>query len=353
MENRKTVFREGPALLQGLAICGLCGRRMTVRYHNRRGTQLSPDYCCTNLRERYTEPYCPTVSGQGVDELIGALLLEKIQPAALEVALSVQEELQARIEEADRLRYKHVEHARYEMDCARTRYAAVDPHNRLVADELETDWNNAIRRYQETQEQYQRMKEKDRTALTEQQREKILALVKDFRLLWNSDTTSARERKRIIRLLIEDVTLTKKEDLLVQIRFKGGALETHTLPLPKNAFEERRHSSEVIEAVDSLLDEHTDAEVALLLNQRGMRSGTGKAFDARRISKIRRAYKLPSRYHRLKQKGLLTTKEICERFSVSRHVVAQWRKGRKLYPYLYDDAGRYLYEISPELAQQA
>jgi len=354
MASRKCAPREGPALLQGLAICGLCGRRMTVRYHSkRRGKELSPDYCCAGPRQQYLEPHCPTISGQIVDDLIGKLLLEQMKPAALEVALSVQDELQARIDEADRLRYQHVEQAHYEMECARKRYMAVDPNNRLVADQLEVEWNNTIRSYREAQEHYEKMKEKDRLVLTEQQREKILLLVTDFPRLWNSETTSARDRKRMVRLIVEDVTLTKGANLLVQIRFKGGAVQTHTLALPKRAFEERRHSPDVVKEVDSLLDKHTDSEVANILNNKGMLSGTGKEFDGRRISKIRRAYRIPSRYYRLRKKGLLTIHEIGEQFGVSRHVVYKWRKTGKLRAYRYDDVGRYLYQPTPELTQQA
>ena len=320
MASRKGAPREGPALLQGLAICGWCGRRMTVRYHSRRGRALSPDYCCMAPRRPYLEPHCPSVSGQVVDDLIGKLLLEQMKPAALEVALSVQKELQARIEETDRLRYKSVEQARYEMDCARKRYLAVDPHNRLVADELEAAWNDSIREYRDAQEHYEKMKEKDRLVLTQEQRKKILNLVTDFPKLWNSITTTDRDRKRMVRLLVDDVTLTKGEDLLVQIRFKGGATETHRLALPKNAFAERQHDPEVIKVIDSLLDSNTDSEVAGILNDQGLVSGTGKTFDADRIGKIRRAYRLRSYFYRLRDKGLLTIHEICKQFKVSRHI---------------------------------
>jgi len=326
---------------------------MTVRYHKRKGKELSPDYCCAGPRPQYLEPHCPSISGQVVDDLIGNLLLEQMQPETLEVALSVQDELQARIDEADRLRYQHVEHAHYEMECARKRYMAVDPNNRLVADQLEVEWNNAIRSYRESQEQYEQMKEKDRLKLTEQQREKIMMLVTDFPRLWNSSSTLDRDRKRMVRLIVEDVTITKGDELLIQIRFKGGAVQIHTLDLPKSAAEERRHSPEVVREVDLLLNKHTDSEVADILNDKGMLSGTGKEFNARRISKIRRAYRIPSRYHRLKEKGLLTIHEVGEKFGVKRHVVYKWRKSGKLRAYKFDDVGRYLYQPTEDLTQQA
>src|SRR5215472_11347087 len=123
---------EGPALLQGLILCGRCGQRMTVRYHVRHG-RLWPEYLCQREGIEHAQPRCQQVPGRGIDEVIGELLVEAVSPVALEVALSVQQELQARLEEADRLRQKQVERAQYEADLARRRYMRVDPDNRLVA----------------------------------------------------------------------------------------------------------------------------------------------------------------------------------------------------------------------------
>ncbi len=109
-----------------------------------------------------------------------------------------------------------------------------------------------------------------------------------------------QDRKRMVRLLIEDVTLIKAERIEVKIRYKGGQIAEHSLPLPQCAWIEKKHSPEVLAAIDQLLDEHTDGEVAEILINKGYRSGTGQIFCARRISVIRRAYKIPSRFSRLK-----------------------------------------------------
>jgi hypothetical protein len=130
--------REGPALLQGMVVCGRCGRRMPVRYHHRRGLDF-PDYQCVGESIQAGAPRCQTVPGAGVDAAIAELLLATVTPFALEVALSVQAELEARADEADALRRSHVERARHRTELARRRYLAVDPDNRLVADSLEAD----------------------------------------------------------------------------------------------------------------------------------------------------------------------------------------------------------------------
>lgn len=342
--NRRCPPREGPALLQGLAVCGICGRHMTVRYHTRRKKQASPDYICCRKKEMVN---CQAIPGHGIDNLIARLLVEKMSPATIDVALAVQEELQARVEETDQLRRAHVENAKYEMECARTRYMMVDPKNRLVADELESEWNRNIRLHREAMDEYEKKKAEDQAKITEEQKQKIRALATDFPRLWACDTTTDRDRKRMVRLLLNDVTLTKDdEQITVQICYKGGATEEHVLERPKSAWEEKRHSPEVIQLIDNLLDEHTDGEVADILNRRGHVSGTGKSFDGKRVAVIRRAYNIKSRFTRLRNKGLHSIKEICEKYDVPRQRVYKWRKTGRLVAYRFDDVGRYLYDTS-------
>ena len=158
--------REGPALLQGLAICGRCGQRMTVRYHTRKGVQV-PDYQCIRENIQTAGHKCQVIPGADVDKTISQLLLDTVTPLALEVALTVQAELEARADEADKLRRTHVERARQHAELARRRYLSVDPDNRLVADTLEADWNDALRALQAAQDDYERQTAAANAALTE------------------------------------------------------------------------------------------------------------------------------------------------------------------------------------------
>jgi DNA invertase Pin-like site-specific DNA recombinase len=342
--NKAAIPREGPALLQGLVLCSQCGKRMTVRYHTRRGKKHSPDYCCHGTKKSLGQRGCQSIPGEQIDQFIGNLLLKKMQPEVLEISFSVQQELQARIDEANKLRAKHVEQARYEMEVAKRRYLAVDPHNRLVADELESDWNQAIQLHKKTQEDFNNKKAKEEQILSQEQQKEIIKLCSDFPALWRNNSLSDKDRKRMIRLIIEDVTLTKNENIVLQIRFKGGAIETHYLPLPKSFFEEKKHSPEVIAEIERLLCNNTDGEVAEKLNEKGLVSGTGKTFDARRISRIRRAYKIPSYRHHLLKKGMISMDEICKKYQVERWTVYKWRKTGQIKAKRYDDVGRYLYE---------
>jgi len=234
--------REGPALLQGLAVCGRCGRRMTVRYHRRRGVEL-PDYQCVGESIQGGGPRCLAVPGQGVDQAIGQLLLDTVTPLALEVALSVQAELEARADEADQLRRSHVERARQRAELARRRYLSVDPDNRLVADTLEADWNDGLRALQAAQDEYDRASQQAKLELTEQHRARVRALAADFPALWSDAATPQRERKRIARLLIEDVTLAKTDEIQLHIRFRGGQNRSLTVPILSRVKEMRQIGS--------------------------------------------------------------------------------------------------------------
>jgi DNA invertase Pin-like site-specific DNA recombinase len=330
--------REGPALLQGLVICAKCGDRMTVRYHLQ-GERRVPDYVCQRHGVEHAEPLCQQIVGGELDAAIGRLLVEAVTPVTLEVALAVQKELENRSEESDRLRRQAVEQARYESDLARCRYMRCDPDNRLVADSLEAEWNQALRNQTAAQEHYDKQRESE-TGLDDQQRAAILALAKDFPRLWNDPHTADRERKRMVRLLIADVTLLKETEVRAQVRFHGGATHTLHLPLPKPAWLLRQTPAKVVAEIDRLLEDHTDGEIAALLNRQGLLSGEGKPFHRLMVRYIRIDYALPSRHDRLLTRDLLTLHEMAQRLNVCSETLKYWRRAGLLKAHKYDDRGR-------------
>src|SRR5271157_3323576 len=334
---------EGPALLQGLVLCGVCGQRMTVRYHIRKAG-LVPSYVCQREGIERTERICQTIPGLGIDAAIGTLLLDMLTPLTLEVALAVQQELQQRLDEADRLRRQHVERARYEADLARERFLQVDPKNRLVADALEADWNDRLRALTEAQEHCEQQRQADRAVLDQQSRSQILALTTDFPKLWKDPKTPDRERKRMARLLIEDVTLIKGEQLTIQVRFKGGAVRTLISPLPQPSWMIWQTNREVIAEVDRLLDDHTDGRIAAMLNERGWHPGKGGMFTKDIITWIRDHYRLRSRFDRLREAGMLTQVEIANQLGVTQSTVHKWRQSGLLKAHAYNDKPGYVYE---------
>ncbi len=335
--------REGPALLQGLAVCGKCGRAMTVRYHRYQG-RMAPDYVCQKAHIENHEPRCQQIPGASIDEAIGRLLVESVTPLALEVVLQVQAEIQTRLEEAGRLRQQQVQRARYEADQARVRYLRVDPNNRLVADTLETQWNQKLRALAEAREEAEKHRRTDEATVTDEHRAQVLALASDFPRLWQDPKTTDRDRKRMARLLLEDVTLQRKQDIAVQVRFKGGATRELRLPLPKSAAQLRKTKSEVVVEIDCLLEAHTEAEIAAQLNERGWATGTGHQFTLRIVNNLRRTYRIKSRFDRLREKGLLTRIEVGPIIGFAASQVKYWRHTGVLTGFQYSEKDEYLYQ---------
>jgi DNA invertase Pin-like site-specific DNA recombinase len=341
--REKGPAREGPALLQGLAICAVCGERMSPRYHQRR-SRLVTDYVCQSNSAEHAQPVCQRIPGVTIDEAVGKLLIETMTPLTLEVALAVQKELESRRDETARLRLQEVERARYQADLARRRFLSVDPDNRLVAGSLEAEWNQALRALADAKDHYEKQSQADRAGLSDTQCAAIAALAQDFPRLWNDPRTPQRERKRMARLLIADVTLLKDKELRVQVRFNGGTTRTLALNLPKSAWMLRQTSEAVVKEIDRLLDEHTDAEIAELLNSRGMTSGEGKPFSRLIVRRIRIVYELESRYSRLRARGLLRIDEIAAALGVCRATIQVWRRAGLLRGDRWDDKGQYLFE---------
>ena len=343
VERRKSPPREGPALLQGIAICGICGARMLVKY--RAGDNaLYSEYRCERGSTEKGLPLCQRVPGTTIDEAISQLVIESVNPLALEVALSVQKELRSRIEEADRLRRTHVERARFEAEQARRRYMRVDPDNRLVADSLEGEWNRKLRALQEAQKIYEEQRQSDRRLLDSQEEAKIYALASDFQELWQSPTTPHRDRKRMLRLIIEDVTLIRGNDITMHVRFKGGATKSLTVPIPLSYWQMRKTSPEVLREVDTLLNDHTYEEIAKIFNDRGWRTRVGNSYKPVRIMRIQERYGLKSRYDRLRKAGYLTLQEMAQALGISPKAVQERRKRGLLKSVRVNDNPEYLYE---------
>jgi len=342
-DRRRSPPREGPALLQGLIICGKCGRRMTLRYHARQAG-LCPEYVCQRKGIENAEPLCQRIPGAEVDRVLSDMLLELVNPVALEVALRVQQELQARLDESDGLRKQHVERARCEAELAQRRYMHVDPENRLVADTLEADWNQKLRALAEAQQEYEQRREQDRHIFNDEQQAAIMGLAQDFPRLWRDPATEDRDRKRMTRLLIEDVVMIHGQQITLHVRFRGGAARTVTLPNPLRSWEGWMTDAEVVDKIDQLLSVQTFGEIAATLNRNGFRSGKGQRFTPRYIARIQKQYALRSRFDRLRELGLRTLDEMASVLSVNPKTVKIWTAHGLLKAHAYTDKPEHLYE---------
>ncbi len=345
--------REGAALLQGRAVCGRCGRYFGIRYAARRGG-LEAWYVCDRAHGTRGEPYCQSIAGPPIDDAIGALVAEKMTPAAVELALEIRREIEARYQETDQLRCRAIERAQIEADLAQRRYMLVDPSNRLVADTLEGEWNDKLRALAKAREERERGRQEDQLVLDDAIRERLVAMTTDFKKLWADPGTPNRERKRLLAYIIEDATLIKlpaEGTTTIHVRFKGGKTETLTALNPKSSAQQVRTQPKIVELVDKLLDDHIYSEIADLLNEQGLRPGgsarpgRGDArFTALRVAYLVHRYGLRSRYDRLRDRGMLTKEEAAVSLGIHESTLVAWAKHGIVTRHAYN-AHAYLYEM--------
>jgi Recombinase/Recombinase zinc beta ribbon domain len=291
-EEHRGAVREGPSLLQGIVLCGSCGRRMSIRYQ-RNGSLLM--YECHQLHAQLAARTCQTMRGDRIDQAVVACFLEAIEPAHLEVALSALDQVEARAKQVEHQWHRQIERAQYEADLARRRYKAVDPENRLVARSLERDWNEKLTEVEKLQREQSMLPKQAALLLTAEQREQIRRLADDLPSIWHASTTTFVERKQLMRWLIKDVTLSKRGNVIdVAIRWQTEALTHLAIPRYKMSWEERQTSPQVVERVRELSPTQTNAQIATLLNEEGERAGMGGSFTVSKIEWIRYAYHIPA-----------------------------------------------------------
>lgn len=323
--------REGLALLHGLLLCAACGRRLTVRYQGNGG--IYPTYECNwRRREGLSTRSCLSLRCDVADQAISKRVLKVLQPAQLEMATRAVEELEQRDQALLRQWQMRLEKTEYETQLAERRYQEVDPSNRLVAATLESRWNEALEQLEHTRHQYEEFLQREARATTPEQKARVLALAQDFPRLWNAASTPAKDRKRMLRLLIRDITVEKKQtprQLILHIRWQGGACEDLPVELPQKIADRIRYPRHLIQRVRQLARRQTDPQIAHSLNQEGLRSPKGKTFTPSMVRWIRYRYQVPT--PDLKDPHELTVNQVAQRFAVSPHVVYYWIE-RKLLP---------------------
>jgi len=345
--------REGAALLQGRAVCGRCGRHFRVAYRSCRGKQEAW-YVCDRAHGALGEPNCQSIAGPPIDKAIGALVVERMTPAAVDLALEIRREIEARHEEADQLRCRAIQRAQIDADLAQRRFMLVDPNNRLVADTLEAEWNDKLRALAQAREERERGRQQDQLILDDAIRQRLVTMTTEFKKLWDDPGTPNRERKRLLAYIIEDATLIKvpMEGITkIHVRFKGGKTETLTTLNPKSSAEQVKTPATTVELVDKLLNNHIYSEIADILNQQGLRPGgsarpgrSSARFTALRVAYLVHQYALRSRYDRLRDRGMLTKTEAAARLRIHEATLIRWAGYGIVKRHAYN-AHAYLYEL--------
>jgi recombinase-like zinc beta ribbon protein/recombinase len=316
--------REGLALLQGLLLCSNCGRSLTVRYTGNGG--VYPCYQCNRLRrEGLASKDCMSFRCDLLDAAIAEEVLKALQPAELELALAAMQELESRDQTILRQWQMRLERAEYEAALAERRYHEVDPSQRLVAATLERRWNDALLQLESLQKQAAEFQRQEARVATPEQKAKVLALARDLPRLWHAPTTQAKDRKRMLRLLIKDITVEKplnQKQLLAHIRWQGGACTNITVQLPPNIADRLRYPATVVDRVRDLAHSLLDAQIADQFNREAHASATGKPYTPKMIQWIRRCHSIPPAA--LKKPDELTVRQAAERFGVTDSVIYYW-----------------------------
>jgi hypothetical protein len=176
------------------------------------------------------------------------------------------------------------------------------------------------------------------------QREQVLALATNFPQLWNDPGTADRERKRMVRLLIEDVTIRKGEQVQLDVRFRGSMSKTFMLPRPLSFCESHKQNPAMVAEMDRLLDDYNYADVARILNENGFKTGDGLPLTSTAVGYVRTAYGLKRRFVRLRERGMLTMSEIAKTCGVSTNTISDWRRKGRIRALAINDRNQFLFE---------
>jgi Recombinase len=289
--------REGSALLQGLATCGTCGRKLAIFYAG--PAKCVPNYYCQGSAELVGGRGARhmSVGGQAIDAAVTAAFLAALAPAALDACLAAARQLEDGHDAVLAQHQRQVEQARYNATRAERRYRAVDPDNRLVARGLEREWETALRELADAEAELARRETARPKTLTPQEKQAILALGDDLGAVWDAPTTTDKDRKQLLRTLLDEVNITlRREDpgphADLVLRWKGGAISELTVPLRRRQ-PPIRTDEDTIDLIRRLAVHYPDAVIAGILNRQHRRTARGLSYTASRVQSLRYHWHIP------------------------------------------------------------
>lgn len=315
---------KGRGLLQGIVWCGRCGRRLQTRYSNQ------PAYVCQGAQTTYGEPLCQNFMVPHIDQAVAPVFLAAVAPARLQTALATMAEVTEQRQQLSRQWQQRLERAGYEADLARRRYEQVDPDNRLVAAELEQRWEEKLQVLDNLTQAWRDVQAQEVQPLSEADKELIRQLATDLPALWQADTTTFAERKRLLRCLVQDVTLdarSKPGFSLIYIRWHTGATTIVEAERPKPGC---RTAKEVVARIRSLAQEKPDDQIAQIFNGEKILTATGQSWTRRRVENVRKNHSIPTACPYFtptkgpRGDGLIAATEAATRLGVSGSMVAYW-----------------------------
>ena len=322
MQWQRGVPREGLAILQGIAICGRCGRRLHVHYTH------ATAYVCDHATVQYADKRCQTFTSAYIDPFIEELFLQAVQPAQLQAALAALDQIEA-LRHSLLIQWRQrLERVRYQVELAQRRYQRVDPENRLVAASLEQDWENCLRQQAALEMDWNQAQSRQLQPLSADDRQTILTLAANLPDLWKK--ASPADRKRLLRCLIEDVTLdsfSRPGFSRLLVRWKTGATTTLEVPRPPHGTPPAKH---IANRLRQLAQHHPDDQIAELLNAEGFPTATGLPWTLERVRAVRRKHKTPTAcpigtpLPGPRGDGLVKSGEVAHRLGVNPSMISSW-----------------------------
>jgi predicted DNA-binding transcriptional regulator AlpA len=319
--------REGSALLQGIALCGHCGRRLKTHY---RGKHHTPGYHCagkTMVDGRGV--YCLNIGGVQIDEAVTNAFLEALEPLGLQAALEAAERLEVDHDAALEQWRIAEERARYEAERAQRRYQSAEPENRLVTRGLESQWEQRLRELENATAELARREQRRPRELSDAEHNAVLALGSDLKRVWGSPTTTSRDRKELLRTLLEEVIIAVHRDQYLArltLRWRGGTLNELTVSLPRSRPATIRTDEETIDLLRRLAQHYSDGVIAGILNRQGRRTARGLRFETNNVGNLRRHWHIP-RYKKSEHPGegeRLTIKEAAKVLGIAPSTIHRW-----------------------------
>jgi len=286
--------REGCALLQGIATCARCGRRLLVYYQ---GQNATPGYYCANSQiAQGRSQRCLHVGGTRIEAAVARAFLDAVEPAGIQAAIEAENLIEADYEAALAQWKLQVQRARYEAEKAERRYRTVEPENRLVARNLETEWNERLQALAQAEAELARRTHERPPPLSDSQREHIRLLGENLSLVWSAPSTTDRDRKELLRSLLEEVNVTvdqTKYQAHLILRWQGGMISEIDVALHHPRESIVRTDEETIDLVRRLAKHYPDTMIAGILNRQGRTTAYGLPFIANRVGNLRRHWKIP------------------------------------------------------------
>ena len=348
------VLRNGPSLLSGLLICGRCGMRMTTQYSNN-GNGLR--YVCSRLMVDYGANLCQSLAGKPLDELTTKLVLQCLEPAALEISLKVAEDLEAERSQMRNHWEQKLERAHYAVERAFRQYNTVEPENRLVARALERQWEEALAAEEELKMEYERFLSQQASPLSEEEREAIRKLAIDIPDIWHAPSTTPSERQSIVRQLIDRVIITvqgKTEKVEVEYHWIGGHHTRTTLIRPVAKLEQLSYYQNLLDRVSELNTQQKDTRsIANILNEEGWRPAKRRdTFNAYMVQRLLSRQGLRNSKRRRPSDGInkkaneWTIQELSQKLEMPEATLYSWMRKGKLKARRAVNSGRAIWLIN-------